>query len=211
MNFEIIQCEQGTPEWRAARAGRVTGSRAADFLAKGKGGAESAGRRNLRATLVTEILTGLPEEEGYVSDDMKRGSALEPMARMAYEERTGNLVRQTGFLSVNGMRVGCSLDGDVDEFEGITEFKCPKTATHIAYLIGGVVPSEHVSQITHGLLVSGAKWCDFVSYDDRLPKPLRLFVVRVMRDEAAIAAYRAELDKFLVEVEALLIRLEEFK
>ena len=98
--FTVIECEQRTPEWHAARAGRVTASRAADMLAKIKSG-ESAGRRNYRTQLVAERLTGQPQENGYVNAAMQHGIDTEPHAIAAYEALTGALVRKTGFLAMS--------------------------------------------------------------------------------------------------------------
>lgn len=201
MNFSIFEGEQRSPEWFAARCGRLTGSRAGDMLATiGKG--EAAARRDLRAQLVVERLTGQPQEDGYVNAVMQRGIDKEPEAFSAYEALSGHLVRRTGFLSHNALMLGCSLDGDVDDFTGIVELKCPKSATHIEYLkSAGKIPSRHVPQITHNLFVTGAQWCDFVSFDDRLPEGLQLVVMRVERDEAAIAAYEWAVSLFLSEVD----------
>ena len=164
MTFTIHTAPQGTPEWLAARAGRATGSRASDILAKIKSG-EAAARRDYRVQLATERLTGQPQEAGFVSADMKWGTDQEPFARMAYEAHTGIIVRETGFLAHNTLAIGCSLDGDADNFAGIVEYKCPKSATHIKWLLAGVVPPDHVPQITHNLWVTGCKYADFVSFD----------------------------------------------
>lgn len=195
----IHDAPQGTPEWLSARAGCVTGSRASDVLAKIKTG-EAAARRDYRTQLVAERLTGRPEESGFVNDAMRWGTEQEPFARMAYEAETGNLVRETGFIRMTGKPVGCSLDGDVDDFTGIVEIKCPKTSTHISWMLAGKLPAQHVAQVTHNMMVTGAKWCDFVSYDPRLPDNLRLFIVRVNREDVDIEGYTKELDQFLADV-----------
>jgi len=201
MNFTIFDGEQRSEEWFAARVGRLTGSRAGDMLATIKTG-EAAARRDLRVQLVVERLTGQPQEDGYVNAVMQRGIDKEPDAFMAYEARTGHLVRRTGFLSHNALMVGCSLDGDVDDFTGIVELKCPKSATHLEYLkAGGKVPARHIPQITHNLFVTGAQWCDFASFDDRFPPELQLVVMRVQRVEADIKAYELALALFLAEVD----------
>lgn len=202
MKFTIHDAPQGTPEWLAARAGRLTGSRAGDMLAKVKAG-EAAGRRDYRVQLVTERLTGCPQEDGYQSAEMKWGNEQEPFARMAYEAATGIIVRQTGFLALDEIMAGCSLDGDVEKFTGIVEFKCPKSATHIAYLSDGGLPSKYRPQVTHNLWVTGAQWCDFVSFDPRLPENLQLLIVRVNRADVDLAAYEAEALAFLAEVERM--------
>lgn len=201
MSFTIFDGEQRTKEWFAARVGRLTGSRAGDMLATIKSG-EAASRRDLRAQLVVERLTGEPQEDGYINAAMARGIDKEPEAFGAYEAYSGNLVRRTGFLMHSALMIGCSLDGDVDDFTGIIECKCPKSATHLEYLkAGGKIPSRHVPQITHNLFVSGAQWADFVSFDDRFPPALQLVVMRVQRDEAAIKAYELALSLFLSEVD----------
>lgn len=206
MKFQILNHQQRSPEWFTARAGRLTGSSAAAILAKGKGSAESFARRDYRLQLACERLTGLPAEPGFVNDAMQRGIDLEPIAFAAYEAATGNMVRSTGFLSADEHMVGCSLDGDVDNFEGIIELKCPKTSTHLCYLKDPASLLEaYRAQVTHNLWVSGAKWCDLVSFDDRLPKALRLCRIHV---ELVTAPYEAEAIKFLAEVDAEVAALQ---
>lgn len=199
-SFTVVDAEQRSPEWFAARLGRLTGSRAADMLATIKAG-EAAARRDLRMQLVCERLTGQLQEDAFVNAAMQRGVDLEPVAFAAYEGVTGNLTHRSGFLAHTEHLAGCSLDGHVEDFEGIVELKCPKSATHLRYLRAGTVPPEHLAQITHNLWVSGAAWCDFVSFDDRFPENLQLFRVRVPRDEAAVAAYAAKALAFLAEVQ----------
>lgn len=198
--FDVLPMAQGTPEWLKARAGRLTGSRASDMLAKIKSG-EAAGRRNLRAQLVVERLTGEPQEDGFVSDAMRRGTELEPEARIAYEAETGLLVEQSGFLACRDVLMGCSLDGHVGAFDGIIEIKVPKAGNHLAWLRGGCVPSEYLAQITHNLAVSGAAWCDFVSYGPQFPPALQLFVCRVRATDVDIPGYLVDVDRFLAEVQ----------
>jgi hypothetical protein len=159
-------------------------------------------RRDLLAQLVCERLTGQPQEDGYVNAVMQRGIDKEPDAFAAYEALTGNLVRRTGFLRHDALMVGCSLDGDVDDFTGIVELKCPKSATHLSYLKCKGVPPSHMPQILHNLWVSGAQWCDFASYDDRYPTELQLFCVRVQRNDFDIVAYSRSAEAFLREVDA---------
>jgi len=209
MKFTIVTHAQRSVEWFAARAGRLTGSCAAAILAKGKGSAEAVARRDYRLQLACERLTGIPQEGGFVNEAMQRGIDLEPFAFAAYEAATGNMVRSTGFLSADEIMVGCSLDGDVDGFEGILELKAPKTATHIGYLEDPQsLANAYMPQITHNMWVSGAKWCDIVSFDDRLPKSLRLCRVRVEDHDPTVAVYEAEALKFLAEVEAKFLTLQ---
>lgn len=197
--YDIIDVPQRTPEWYAARAGRATGSKADAVLAKIKTG-EAAARRDYKLQLAVERLTGAPAEPGYVSVEMQRGIDLEPVAREAYEIETGEIVRSVGFLSMSEHLAGCSPDGLIDG--GLVGFKCPKSTTHVDYLKRNRVPPEYVPQVTHEFWVaSEAKFYDFVSYDDRLPEDLRLFVVRSYREEFDLVGYERELLKFLGEVE----------
>ena len=200
-NFTICEAEQRSPEWFAARLGRLTGSRAGDMLATIKSG-EAAARRDLRMQLVCERLTGQVQEDGFINAAMQRGIDCEPLAFAAYEAQSGNMVQRTGFLSHNEHLAGCSLDGHVGDFTGIVELKCPKSATHLRYLRGTGVPAEHLPQILHNLWITGAAWCDFVSFDDRFPEPLQLFVARVQPvTEFEIGDYRVKALAFLAEVE----------
>lgn len=208
--FTIIDCEQRTPEWLAARAGRATSSRAGDILAKIKSG-EAAARRDYRLQLAVEQLTGQPQEDGYVSKDMQRGIDLEPAAVSHYEAESGLLVRRAGFLSLVDCQAGCSPDGYLGDFEGVVGFKCPKSATHVDYLRRRRVPPEYVPQSTHELWVTGAKWYDFVSYDDRLPEGLQYLCVRAYREEFDIAGYEKEVLKFLAEVETETAALKKLR
>lgn len=204
VNFVVINAEQRSPEWFQARAGKLTGSKAAlvtDFLKSGK---ESADRRDYRLQLVCERLTGKPQEDGdgFVNAAMQRGIDMEPMAFAAYEALTGDMAARTGFLAHVTHQAGCSLDGHVNNFAGIVEIKCPKSATHLSYWRGkGTAPEDHLPQIIHNLWISGAEWCDFLSFDDRFPASMQTFLVRVKRSDVDLAAYEAAALTFLAEVD----------
>jgi putative phage-type endonuclease len=201
-NIRIVNCEQRSEEWFAARAGRVTGSRAADVMAKIKSG-EAAARRDYRLQLAVERITGKPMDQGgFVTADMQRGIDLEPKARQAFIDKSGLPVAETGFVVRDDMPIGCSTDGDLSDFEGILEIKCPKSATHIEYLKGKRIPPKYVWQVTHNVFTTGAKYAHFVSYDDRLPAYLDYFSVTVSRADLPIAEYVFELKHFLAEVES---------
>lgn len=206
----VLDVPQGSPEWFAARCGRLTGSAAADMMATIKTG-EAAARRDLRTRLIVERLTGQTDDDGYVSKEMQRGTEKEPEARAAYEAETGLIVQTSGFLSHAELMTGCSLDGHVGEFEGIVELKCPKSATHLRYLLAGVLPKEHAWQVTHNLWVSGAQWADFVSFDDRWPYDMQLFRVRVTRDQFDLTAYELLVRQFLSEVDLELEKVAKLR
>jgi hypothetical protein len=200
VRFAIVNADQRSPAWFQARAGRLTGSRAADMLATIKSG-EAAARRDYRMQLVTERLTCQPQEDGFVNAAMQRGIDMEPLAFAAYEAVTGNVAIRTGFLSHVTHMAGCSLDGHVDNFAGIVELKCPKSATHLRYLNEGVLPKEYIPQVTHNAWISGAEWVDFLSYDDRFPPDLQVFYVRVLAKDLDIEKYEKSALAFLAEVD----------
>lgn len=197
--------EQGSSEWHASRVGRVTASRIADVLAKGKGNAPSKTRQSYRDQLVAERLTGayLPS---YQSEAMTRGIEQEPFARAAYEAARGVMVDRTGGRSHARLMAGASPDGEV-ETKGLLEIKCPNTATHIGWLVDGVVPAEHRPQMQWQMACYPEReWCDFVSFDIRLPASSRLFIARLERDNEWIANAEAEVEKFLAEVDEIVAR-----
>ena len=189
--------EQRTEEWFAARLGKVTASRVADVLAKIKSG-ESASRKNYKMELVVQRLTG-KAGESFTNAAMEHGVATEPFARMAYEAHTGTFVKEEGFVdhpTIEGF--GCSPDGIVGE--GLIEIKCPNTANHIETVLENKAPSKYIPQMQCQMACTGAKWCDFVSFDPRVPEDLQLFVVRVDRDQEYIDAMEVEVKQFLSEV-----------
>ena len=199
--FTVHADEQRSDAWKLARLGRLTGSKAGVILGTLKSGGEPAARRDYRLQLVVERLTQTIQEEPFTNGAMQWGIDQEPAAFAAYEALTGTFAERTGFLSHNTLMVGCSLDGHIGDFEGITEFKCPKTATHIGYLKAGGVPPDYLPQITHNLWISGAAWCDFMSFDPRLPANLRTFLVRVRAQDVDLRAYALAAILFLSEVE----------
>jgi hypothetical protein len=192
---------QRSPEWYAVRLGKLTGSRAADMLATIKSGAEAAGRRNLRVQLVLERLTGRSQEKDYQSAAMLQGTERECDAIATYQALTGDLITPTGFCQHDTLLAGCSLDGHIGDYDGICEIKAPLAATHLDYLKSGVIPGEYRKQITHALWITGAQWCDWLSFNPDFPPALRVKLVRVTRDAAEIASYEIMVRAFLAEVE----------
>lgn len=169
------------------------------MLATIRSGGYSAGRKNLLARLLLERITGKPQENGYESKAMKDGADREADALALYEAQRRS-VRTCGFLRHDELMAGASLDGYVGEFEGIVEAKCPIPATHLEYLKTGRVPLDYYRQITHQLWLSGAQWCDFVSFNPDFPEHARLKIVRVARNEDEIEAYDEAVRAFLAEV-----------
>lgn len=194
---EIIQ---RTAEWHQVRLGKVTASRIADVTAKTKTG-YGAGRSNYLAELVAERLTGASAER-YVNAVMQWGTDQEPDARMAYEFSTDVEVEEIGFVHHPRIAMsGASPDGLVGS-DGLVEIKCPNTATHIDTLRGASIPSKYVGQMMWQMACTGRGWCDFVSYDPRMPHDMRLFVQRLHRDDALIADLEKEVSAFLAELDS---------
>lgn len=199
---------QRTPEWYAQRLGHCTASRVNDALATIKTG-EAASRRNYRLQLVAERLTGL-QEESFTSPAMLRGTELEPIARAAYEAKN-TFVDESGFVKhPTIMWFGASPDGLVGK-EGLIEIKCPNTTTHLEYLTSGKVPNQYKNQMMAQMACTGRKWCDFVSFDNRLPSNLELFVVRFEPKESEITEMLEKIQEFLDDVAAEENRLRDFK
>lgn len=189
---------QGSDEWRQARCGKVTASRVSDVVACTKSG-WGASRANYAAELIAERLTG-QTAEGYTNAAMQWGTDHESEARDAYEWRTDKEVEQIAIVDHPRIAMSAaSPDGQVGE-DGLLEIKCPNTATHIDTLLDATIPDKYVVQMQWQMACTGRKWCDFVSWDPRLPESMRLFVRRVQRDDVRIAQLEKDVELFLAEV-----------
>lgn len=201
----MTEIVQGSPEWKALRCGKVTASRVADVVAKTKTG-YSASRANYLAQLIAERLTGSPAES-YTNAAMQHGVDTEPEARAAYEFYQGVTVEQIAFVPHPKIdQAGASPDGLVDD-DGLVEIKCPNTATHLETLLGQAVPAKYADQMQFQMACTGRKWCDFVSYDPRMPEHMRLFIRRVARDDKRINDLETEIAGFLLEMAVKLSEL----
>jgi len=192
--------EQGSPEWHQVRLGKVTASRVADLIAKTKTGYSSS-RANYAAELICERLTG-ECQPFYMNAAMQWGTDKEPEARAAYAFRHDADVTQVAFVDHPTIPMtGASPDGLVGD-DGMVEIKCPLTATHLETLASGKPAGKYITQMQWQMSCTGRKWCDFVSYDPRLPEALRLFVTRIERDDAVIADLEREVSTFLADLDA---------
>ena len=199
--------EQRSEEWFQARLGKVTASRVADVLAKIKSG-ESASRRNYKIQLVSERLTG-EKQETYVNQAMQDGIDREQFARDRYVKQFGE-VEEVGFVKHPTLEAGASPDGLVGT-DGIIEIKCPMGSTHTETLMTQEVPSKYVPQIQFQLLVTGRKWCDFVSYNPMFPENLQVFVRRVFANKEYQQELEDEVKQFLKEVDDVISKLKEIE
>ena len=197
--------EQRTEEWFAARLGKVTASRVADVIAKTKSG-YSASRDNYMAQLICERLTNT-QGESFTNAAMQWGTETEPLARSAYEALHGLLIEEVGFVQHPKFeQAGASPDGLVGLF-GMLEVKCPNTATHIDTLLSQSVPAKYITQMQWQMRCCERQWCDFVSFDPRLPQKLQLFVKKVEFDPTYVAMLEEEVTQFLAELDSKLGKL----
>lgn len=201
---------QGTDEWFAQRIGKVTASRLNDVMATLKSGGEAATRKNYRAQLIAERLTGT-KADSFTNSTMQWGVDNEPIARANYEILTGVDVDQVGFVDHPEIPMtGASPDGLIGS-DGLIEVKCPNTATHIEYLLSGVAPSDYHNQMLWQMECTGRTWCDFVSFDPRMPEDMQLFIVRFNRDEDRGKLLRAGVVEFLEETDDVMMRLQNYR
>lgn len=199
---------QGTEEWTRARLGKCTASRIADMMAKTRTG-WGASRKNYAAELVAERLTGEPAAR-YSNAAMQYGIECEPEARAAYAFIRDVDVEECGFIPHPTIAMaGASPDGIVLNGNGLIEVKCPNTATHLETLLTGAIDGNYIQQMQFQMACTKAAWCDFCSYDRRLPEQMRLWVRRVPRDDKLIAELEVEVKSFLAEIDATIDALRK--
>ena len=200
---------QGSPEWFAQRLGKATASRIADIIARTKTG-YSTSRANYAAELVCERLTGA-QAERFTNAAMQWGTEKEPDAKAAYEFIHNAQVEPAEFVPHPTIAMtGASPDGYVGDV-GLIEVKCPISATHIETLLRGQVPDKYEVQMLWQMACTGRAWCDYVSFDPRLPPHLQLFVKRVHRNATRIAELEAEVISFLAEVDSTISKLSNLE
>lgn len=200
--IEVIDCDQGSPEWFTARLGVPSASKFATIMAKGRGGGDSVTRREYLRKLAGEILTGEPMES-YVSAAMERGKLMEDEARDLYSLMMDIEPIRVGFIK-NGV-AGCSPDSLIGDAGGL-EIKSAAAHIQIERLQDGVLPPEHKAQVQGSLWITGREWWDFCSYCPKLP-PL---IVRVERDEAYIAEIERAVRVFAAELDQLVGQIRNY-
>ena len=206
----ILDVEQGTQQWKEARAGFVTASRLHDVLDIIKRG-EGAERRKYRGEIVCEILSGQPYPQ-HITQEMRWGTEHEPEARGVYGLENDVIVDRVGFaIHPEIGRFGCSPDGFVGD-RGMLQIKCPSTRTHLTWIREGRIPLEHASQLIGELSCNRDRdWIDFMSYDPRLPDPFRTFVRRFERAgrENLILGIESVVEQFNAEIDAEIEQLRK--
>jgi putative phage-type endonuclease len=205
----MSEVEQGTPEWFAQRCGKATASRISDIVAKTKSG-YSTSRANYMAQLVVERMTN-QVAESFTNSAMEWGTTNEPFARAAYEAKTGVLVDEVGAIDHPTIPMSAaSPDGLVGD-DTCLEIKCPNTATHIDTVLGGEIAKKYYDQMQWQMACTKRSWCDFVSFDPRMPEGLQLFIKRIPRDDKYLAELEGEVIQFLAEVDDKVNKLNQLR
>ena len=197
--------EQHSEAWYLARCGRITGIRFKELMA----GKETKTYQDLILTLACEIITE-KQEDSYTSADMLHGTETEPIARKAYEEIMETEAKEIGFITPDEDNpfnewVGISPDGLLSD-GGLLEIKCPKPKTHLGYIEGNKLPTEYRHQVQGQLFVTGAPYCDFMSFVEDM-KP---FIIRVYPDEKLHQDYTQRLSELIQEVKNKLNIYEQY-
>lgn len=197
-----LRGDQRTDAWFAARCGRITASNLHCVMAKPspRSNTEATTRLNYRVRVALEQITHKADrEEVFKTIEMRRGEEREPSAAMHYEIATGTEIEHVQFVMMEGCDIGCSPDGLVGD-DGMIETKCPNQATHLNYLQRTTVPSDYKWQVQGSLWICERQFCDFVSYHPDFPEELQLNILRVSRDEEAIAQLEVGCAEFLADV-----------
>lgn len=205
--MKVVDCEQGTDLWYATRAGKCTGSRLADVTAKGKNGAPSATRANYLADLVSERLTGKPVSDKFESQAMRDGKEREATARSLHAFMHDVTPQKVGFVLHPTIEMsGVSPDSLIAE-DGMAQYKCPYTSTHISWLRGAPIDGKYIKQIQFEMATCERRWSDFVSFCPFLPPEMQLFTRRIHRDDKLIAELEREVRIFLNDVDEAVAEL----
>lgn len=153
------------------------------------------------------------DKVGGKSAAMERGVDKESDAIDAYAAAKFTEVAQGRLLLRTSDLIAATPDGFVEEDEdgpGLIEVKCPESKRHLETWLSRELPSDYLEQVQGQMWVAGRSWCDFVSYDDRFPVPMRLVIIRVHRDEEYLASLKAKVTAFAQEVGAKLAQIRGF-
>lgn len=199
--------DQLSEEWFAIRCGKVTASRMGDLMATTRSG-PGASRATYMGELIAERLTGKPAER-FQSEAMKWGVDNEPHANAAYVFFRDVQIDPVGFVAHPSIaNSGASPDGLVG-VEGLIEIKCPQTATHIETLLSETIYVRYIYQMQWQMACTGRQWCDFVSFDSRMPPNMQMYCKRFQRNEKTIAELESAVKSFLREMEDKITALNQ--
>lgn len=188
----LTSFEQGSPEWKQARAGKVTASRAKDARDKLKSGAASGKQIAYACQVALERVSHQPADATFENWQMREGHVQEPIARAAYERHTGNLVDEVGAFATDDDLFLYSPDGLIDD-DGLLEVKTLFSPERIMTIVGNGDTSDFEDQCMFGLWLTGRKWIDLVVW---VPSLEHMVIKRITRNEDAIEALEADLMAF---------------
>jgi putative phage-type endonuclease len=200
----IHNIEQQSEAWHEIRCGRVTGTRFKALVAK----ETTDTYKDLLTNIACEIITGKTDET-YSNSNMEKGIETEPIARMFYEDETGNEVKTAGFITRDEDDefyewIGISPDGLIND--GIIEIKCPLMKTHMGYIMWNKLPTEYHYQVQGQLFVTGLKFCDFISYVEDM-KP---FIIRVYPEPEIFTFFEQRLRNVILQVKELINQYQKY-
>ena len=204
----IVDCEQGSDIWKGIRLGIPSASKFKDINTEPKtaidkkNGVLSQKAKTYMLELIAEIVTGKQVE--IFGKPLDWGKDNEKNAQIEYAFEKGVTVDEIGICLTDDKMLGASPDGFIGDFGGL-EIKCPyNSANHIATVVAGEMPKEHIAQCQGNMLVNGRKWWDFVSYDPRIDGKGRIFITRINRDDEYIEKLQIKLTAFITEMKRIL-------
>lgn len=196
--MRIVDCQQGTEEWFAARLGIPTASEFSDIITPARGDYSTSAPKYI-ARLIDDIVRPGARDRFTGNAHTERGHQLEPEARQFYEFERDTSVREVGFVLTDCGRFGCSPDALAGD--GGAEIKSPDGPTHVEWMMAGGIPDKHKAQVHGNLIVTGAAWWDFLSYCPGY-EPI---LIRVTPDKFT-DKLRAHLERFHDDYTAALAR-----
>ena len=188
--------EQSSDEWKEARAGKVTASRAKDARDKLKNGNPSGKQTAYAAQVAVERIAGKPMDMVFENWQMREGHVQEPVARAAYEAATGNLVEEVGAIVSDDDSFLYSPDGMVGD-DGLVEIKSLFSPDRIINIMADGDIQDFIDQCMFGLWLTGRKWIDLVIW---CPALEHMEIKHIERDENAIELLEEDLMAFLKTV-----------
>jgi hypothetical protein len=202
MNIEIIDVDQGTPEWFLARAGIPTCSRFGHVMAKGRGDADSKVRAAYLYQLADEVIYDDPVDGGFTNEHLERGKLLEAEARSIYALENDVIPQQVGFIKNHTVGAGGSPDALIGK-DGSLEVKTMFPRLWIPHVLRNSNPPEFTPQVQGILWVSERAWCDLMIYWPRR----RPYIKRIYRDEPYIAQLAKAVEAFNAELATIVAAL----
>ena len=203
-----IEIPQGSPEWFAARCGKISASRLGDIMRKTKWG-ESTYKAKVRLELAIERITGKSVSSVVMNQAMRDGVDREPDARTLFEAVTGKEVALCGsFDHPTIVNTSASPDGLLRGENAVLEIKCPTHATHAKNLMSETMPKNYIYQVQWQIACTESDYAYFASYHPDYPPELRLKWVKVEKDDSVIKSLEEAVRQFDIEIEDLIIKIQ---